>query len=349
MKIAVVSLKFSPGHTEHLCAYYQMFLDMGHEVTLYIAPEYKKFISDLDNVVYINGFKTILADNPDLVFTYNAAIENMLFARYCKKKNVRFVYMLHEPNQKLSDLIVEKKSALKMLGAEVTNSITCHYSDKVLLGSNEGMKEYKARMQIFNKNYALFPLIFRDEYDDKVRYTREYFSFIGGFSAAHACDEFIKFVKYALQNELSIKFLIATRNHIPNILDDGIIKEGMRKGQIVVQEGRPMTESEINGFYRESICVWNAYNRSTQSGVLPNALMQGAPLLVNSKGAAKEVLHDGVESCFVSIPHDNVEIAEKYQYIKAHLEEMSQAARNLFLKQYYYKSNEKLADQIILH
>ena len=77
--------------------------------------------------------------------------------------------------------------------------------------------------------------------------------------------------------------------------------------------------------------------------------MQGAPLLVNSRGAAKEVLHDGIESCFVSIPHDNVEIAEKYQYIKTHLHEMSEAARALFLKRYYYKSNEILADQIILH
>ena len=325
-----------------------MFLDMGHEVTLYIAPGYKNFVSEVDNVIYINGYQDILANNPDLVFTYNAAIENMFFARLCKKKNIRFIYMLHEPNQKLSDLIAEKKSAFKMLGAEVTNSITCYYSNKVLLGSNEGLKEYKARMQLFNRNYAFFPLIFRDEFDDKVRYEREYFSYIGSFSASHACNEFIAFVKYALQNELSIKFLIATRNNIQNILDDTIIRDGMKKGKIVVQEGRPMKESEINGFYRKSICVWNAYNRSTQSGVLPNALMQGTPVLANSKGAAKEVLHDGVECCFVSIPHDNVEITEKYRYIKTHLQEMSQAARNLFLKQYYYKSNEELADQIIL-
>lgn len=349
MKIAIVSLKFSPGHTEHLCAYYQMFTDMGHNVTLYITPEYKKLISDIDNVIYVDNFKAILTEKLDLVFIYNAAIDNIFFARLCKKKNIRFVYMLHEPNQKLSDLFIEKKSAYKMLGAEITNSITCYYSDKVLLGSHEGIRAYEARMKIFNKNYALFPLIFRDEYDEKLSCTREYFSFIGGFSAAHACDEFIEFVKYGLQKGLNIKFLIATRNHIQNVLGDKIIQDGIQKGQIVVQEGRSMTESEINGFYRKSICVWNAYNRSTQSGVLPNALMQGTPLLVNLKGAAKEVIHAGVEGCFVSIPHDNAEIAEKYQYIKTHLQKMSQAARNLFLKQYYYKGNEKLADQVILH
>lgn len=109
-------------------------------------------------------------------------------------------------------------------------------------------------------------------------------------------------MKYALLQDKNIRFMIATRSSISSLLKEEIFVDAIRKGRIVIHEGRPMTENEINKYYRQSICVWNAYNRSTQSGVLPNALMQGTPVIVNSRGVAKEVISDGVEGCFITMP-----------------------------------------------
>lgn len=349
MKIALVSLKFSPGHVEHLCAFYHMFDEMGHDVTLYVDSNYRNFITGIKNIHFIVDKMAIFSRKPDIVFIYNAAIANMSLTRYGHKQGVRIVYLLHEPNQKVSDLILEGKSVIKMLGAEVINSITCFYSNKVLLASKQGMKEYEARMLKFNKNHDLFPLIFCDEYCQRKNLKREYFSFIGSFSSAHAGMEFISFMKYALSHNSDIKFMVATRSSISYFLKEGIFEDAIRKGRMVIHEGRPMTEDEINKYYRQSICVWNAYNRSTQSGVLPNALMQGTPVIVNSRGVAKEVISDGVEGCFITMPQKNEEILEKFKFIKEHLEQMSDAARKLFLREYFYKTKKNLAEKVILH
>ena len=48
-----------------------------------------------------------------------------------------------------------------------------------------------------------------------------------------------------------------------------------------------MTTEEINGFYLQSICVWNAYTRSTQSGVFASSLMMGTPVIANENGISK--------------------------------------------------------------
>ena len=99
-----------------------------------------------------------------------------------------------------------------------------------------------------------------------------------------------------------------------------------------------MTTKEINRHYREAICVWNAYISSTQSGVLPNALMQGAPVIVRDRGVAEEVIQDKVEGCYISIPHNNDEILAAYQYIQMNLSEFVSNARKCFLKNYMYSA-----------
>jgi glycosyltransferase involved in cell wall biosynthesis len=347
MKIVIVSCKFSPGHTEHLCSFYNLFSEMGHDVVLCVDPMYKEALSGMEDVVFSKDQASVFSEKPDLVFVYNAAIANIKLAYYCKKRGIPFFYVLHEPNLSFKSLVLEKQKAPKMFAAGVVNSLTCLLSYKVLLASREGLGEYEKRMKCFNRNYDYFPLIFRDRYDFSKDYKREYFSFIGGFSPAHASKEFLQFVEYALKHRLHIKFLIATRHDIGTKLKVPTLEKGIRMGQIMVQYGRPLTEDEINGYYRRSICVWNAYNRSTQSGVLSNALMQGAPVIVNRSGVAKEFVHDGREGCYIPMPHDNEKIARKYDYILAHLKEMSQAARNSFRINSFYQNKKELAQRVI--
>ena len=186
-----------------------------------------------------------------------------------------------------------------------------------------------------NKNYAVFPLIFCDDFDEERRIERKYFSFIGGFTVMRGCNEFLDFIKYSVTNNLGIKFCIATRNNVD--INDPVLKTALSDGTLSVFAGKPMTTDEINLHYREAICAWNAYKSSTQSGVLPNALMQGAPVLVTDRGDSADIVTEKKEGCFISLPLQNEEIETAYNYIANHVDDMSSAARSAFHKKYEYR------------
>lgn len=258
------------------------------------------------------------------------------------------MYVLHEPRDSVKALMAEGRDIVKTIGANLVNSLICRRVTKVLLASETGKANYQRYMRRCNSNYAVFPLMFLDEYEADKEYSRLYFSFIGGFTDVHACGKFLDFMEYALSETDDVKFLIATKTDVSAYLKNDILQESIKNGRLVVQAGRPMTTNEINGFYRQSICVWNAYNRSTQSGVLPNALLQGTPVIVNTNGAAKEIMDDRSVGCFIDVNPDNKQILDCYRYIQDHLEEMEQNARKLFLSEYCYSSYLDLAKEVIL-
>ena len=197
-----------------------------------------------------------------------------------------------------------------------------------------------------NKNYAVFPLVFCDDYDASLNAERKYFSFIGGFTESRACSAYLEFIKYSIEKNLGIKFCIATRNSIDGYLSDPIIHQALCDGTLTVQSGKPMTTEEINLHYREAVCAWNAYKISTQSGVLPNAMMQGAPVLVTDRGDSGNIVTEKKEGCFISLPLKNEEIEAVYNYIAAHVAEMSKAARSTFQKNYEYKVHLEKAKEV---
>lgn len=348
MKVAVVSLNFSPGHIAHLRAYKELFLAITDEVTLFLAPNYEQFIGVEKGITYTENIHIIINYQPDVVFIYNISTSNIALVEACKKIGIKTVYVLHEPKGSIKELMAEGKDIIKTIGANVVNSVICRRVDKVLLASESGKNNYERYMRNCNRNYSVFPLIFVDEFDANKEYKREYFSFIGGFTEAHACNEFLEFMEFGLSETEDIRFLIATKMDVSEYLKKDIIKKSICDGRLIVQDGRPMTAEEINGFYRRSICVWNAYNRSTQSGVLPNALMQGAPVIVNENGAAKEIMDDRSVGCFIDMPPDNKQIMDCYRYVEDHLEEMEQNTRKLFLSKYCYSRYLDLAKDVIL-
>lgn len=348
MKVAVVSLKFSPGHMTHLRAYRELFKNLADDVCLFIHPEYKKFMGDEENIIFTDDVNEIVKYKPDLVYIYNISTQNVSLLKKCEKQGIKTRYVLHEPQGSLKELKEEGHNIVKTIGAWTVNANICRHCDKVILASETGRKNYERYMIKDNKSYSVFPLIFCDEYEPDKTYGREYFAFIGGFMEVHGSKEFMKFVEYALKRDKDIKFLIATRVNVDEYLTSDVIKEAVQTGRLKIQAGRPMTTEEINGFYRQSICVWNAYNRSTQSGVLPNALMQGAPVIVNNNGAAKEVMKDKTAGCFINMPPNNEQVYQSYLYIKDHLADMEASAREIFLQKYFYMSQLELARKVIL-
>lgn len=332
----------------HLRAYRALLDEAGQQVCLFLHPDYREMMGEMEDTCYTAEVGEILAFSPELVLIYNISLQNLPLLRACRRRGIRSVYVLHEPRGSFRDLCAEGRDAARALGAWAVNDLLCRLSDQVLLASASGVRSYERHMRGVNGCYDLFPLIFCDEYDSQREFERRYFSFIGTFVAPHGGAQFLSFVRYALARDPQIRFLIATRSEMGPWLREEVFQSAMREGRLVVQAGRPMTSEEINGFYRQSICVWNAYSKSTQSGVLPNALMQGAPVLVNRNGAAREVVRNRREGCFVRYPADNEQVMGAYHYICRHLGRMQESAREAFLEKYWYRSQLQRARRVIL-
>ena len=334
MKAAVVSLRFAPGHIAHLRAYYKLFSALGCDVRLFLNSGYKPFISGIDGVEYVETTDAIMNWHPDRVLSYNIANENIRLAKKCRAANVPFFYVLHEPWDSIRELLTLRQRIPRRIAANIVNYLTSHYAHKVILASENGKQKYTQYMKRCNSNYAVFPLIFCDDYDEMLEAKRQYFSYIGGFTVMRGRGEFLDFIKYSIEKKLDYKFCIASRNHVD--VSSPILQKAIREGILVVFDGKPMSSEEINLHYREAICSWNAYKSSTQSGVLPNALMQGSPVLVTNRGDSADIVTDKKQGCFISLPHNNEEIKEAFEYIRDHLDTMSQAARESFKTRYEY-------------
>lgn len=338
MKVAIVSLRFAPGHIAHLRAYYALFELLGCETKFFLDKKYDSFLKDNKSVVLINNLHSILAFKPDILISYNIANENIRLFKLCRKLGIKCFYVLHEPWDSMKELLAHRSRVPRRIAANIVNYLTCKNAYKVILASNNGVLKYERFMKNCNTNYAVFPLIFCDDYDDSIVIKREYFSFIGGFTETRGRTGFLDFVEYAISKHLNIKFVIASRDNVSSSLKSATLRKAIIDGNLLIYEGRPMTGDEINLHYRKSICIWNAYNNSTQSSVLSNALMQGSPVIVSKRGVAEDIITHKKEGCFVSIPHDNQEILKSYMYILENINDFENNARNTFLNKCYYKN-----------
>lgn len=339
MRFAVVSLRFAPGHIAHLRAYQCLFSDLGCNVHLFLDEGYKQFLNNTYNITYINNINEIISWNPDAVLSYNISSNNITLAKKCKRNRIKFYYILHEPWDTLKELISLGKRMPRRIVANVVNYLTAHYSYKVVLASENGKQKYLKHMKGCNLNYSVFPLIFCDDYDKSCNIKRTFFSFIGGFTVMRGCLDFLNFVKFSIETGLNIHFCIATRSNIATHLNSPLLRQAINEHFLTIFAGSPMTTEEINQHYRESICTWNAYKSSTQSGVLPNALMQGTPVLITNRGDSKNIVEEKREACFVSPTPSNDEIRKAFDYIQAHIVEMSEAARQTFLNTFDYSKH----------
>ena len=293
---------------------------------------------------FADALEKILAWGPDKVFSYNIANSNVNLAKNCKRKGIPFFYVLHEPWDSIKELLSLRQRAPRRVAANVVNYLTAHYAHKVILASENGKNKYLKYMKGCNKNYAVFPLIFCDDYDIGLSVERKFFSFIGGFTVMRGCNEYLSFIKYSIEKQKGFKFCIATRSNVD--ITDPALTKAVQDGTLTIYAGKPMTSDEINLHYREAICSWNAYKSSTQSGVLPNALMQGSPVLVTDRGDSSDIVTEKQEGCFISLPHNNEEIEKAFEYILAHVDEMSQTARKTFHADYEYKVHVEKAREV---
>ena len=332
MEALIVSLSPNIGHLSHVLAYYELLSRIGYNCSLLLNERVTDYVPK-----NLKQVKSPDAANPyDIVILYSPSPKNLLVSlKAHKNKNTKLLYVFHEPIQSFSELRAAGFSFTYLVRLWIINIISrllVKCSDIILLPSKKALDIYKHNRTYHNDNYHYFPLIFDDEreLESSVR-ERSYFSYIGTVAADHSFNEYLDFVAWAIEeNRLpDFHFLIATKSDfdVPPIL-----KESPR---VVIKKGRPLTNKEINDCYASSFVVWNAYTRTTQSGVLAKCFMFGTPAIVLKRNLSEftndrqEVYAIDDNTSYYEIENSVLEILKNYSHY-------SNAARNRFEQVYHY-------------
>ncbi len=342
----IVSLKFRAAHISHLVASYRQMEELGYKCYCYIHPDAISFLSE--DIDYITDLSQIYNINVAIFwFPALANIKAMFKIKYGYKAKIIYVY--HEP--------VESFVSYLKVGNSIwwTTKFYCKYwislifvilANKIILPSQKAINLYKKNAtRWINHNYSYLPLIYNDEWIDKTKLNRVYFSYIGGISYDHAFDKYIDFIynAYKKKDLPEVKYLIATWQAIPY---DKRIIEMKNAGILKTQSGRPMTNEEINSYYASSFLIWNAYHRSTQSGVLAKAFMFGTPGLVMRYNLS-EFVKDGREVIAVNSNSDYNELLCAVKSVIENFFNYSKNSRINFKKNYLYIAHNSKMQQII--
>jgi glycosyltransferase involved in cell wall biosynthesis len=351
MNILIISLNFNPGHFSHLIANYKLFEDCGLTPYLYI----NKALNHMDkgnkfNKINNQGELRKLKKISIAIFWFPSLrniIEIIRLRIFFKSK---IIYIYHEPFDSIKSYYKAGfgfKRIIEIYLINLVNIPVILFSHIIVLPSVAALSLYQKKYTFLNKNYSLIPLLFDDESDFSLEESpKKFISYIGTIAPDHAFDSFVGFVNSAINNNWfpHMNFLIATKSKIPD-KERRMLEPYLKSGKVVISEDHPMTNEEINHYYRKSLVVWNAYNRSMQSGVLPKAYMFGAAVIVLSRNA-NEFIKDHKTGIIIHDNNDVDEIKNAVEQIYSKKDFFFQNCRKMFLSTFYYKN--KIDDYLSL-
>ena len=340
----IVSLNFNPGHVSHMIASYKQCEDLGYKSILYVNPKFDSFLPKEFDRVFLGEKLPERVDVCFFLFPSEKNIGKILHLKFkCKSK---CVYIFHEPSDHYS---VYRKAGFtrlqlfKYMIIDLINAITVRLCYAILLPSQKALSLYDNNGLYKNKNRYYIPLMYDDELDSvqDLETDKTYFSYIGTIANDHSFNEFLSFVKECIKrgDAPNIRFMVATRS---NLTIDDSLQKCIDSGRLSIIEGHPLTNEEINSCYKKSFAIWNAYARTTQSGVLAKSMMFGTAALVLKQNVSEFVVpSQNVECILDNRSYD--EILNAIVKIRAHVDTYANNCRKAFLENFYYtKYNEEI-------
>ncbi len=347
--VAIVSLRFNPAFIQHLIAFAKSLREIGFEPQFHLDRDYQRF-SELTQAAPITlpGDTSFSMSWSHAIFL-NASAENRDLAFMLKRSGVKILYVYHEPWH-MSPSYLWSEGIIDTAKAFVAHRLTVpvlKLADTVILQSQFGVRMYQEADVRYNRRYVNFPQIYDDDAPGDILnrlQEKKYFSYIGNLSRVHGFDQYLAAMRDMLRRGKGVRFLIASRHPLPgHVLKNPILRANLDR--VEIRCGRPLTNEEINRCYAESLCVWNVYRRSTQSGVLPKAFMFGTPVLASRIGSFPEYVQDGSNGKFVT--HDPRCIAKAIDELREGISRYAAGCRESFLQSFFYQSKLRELSQIL--
>ena len=339
----IISLNFHPGHVSHMVASYRQMAELGYGPAFCVAEGFVPYLPSGSNVIVYG--KDVMPKTDVAIFVFPSQ-KNLLLIRKLKRQGAKIIYIFHEPLAPMKEYRkagFSYKYLAKLWVINRISSLTVKWSDAVLVPSKKAEEFYHANPLYKNENVHYLPLLYDDERTTQLaERKREYFGYIGTVAADHSFIEYLQFVEKAIaENQLSqLKFLIATKSEfeVPQVLAES--------SRVVIQKGRPLSDAEINERYASTFVVWNAYARTTQSGVLAKSFMFGTPAIV-LKTNLSEFTVDGQEVAAIDDNTSFEEIEKAVLRITRDFDHYSSAARKRFEKTFFYRQYNETFSKIL--
>lgn len=342
-KALIISLSPNIGHLSHVVAYYKLFEEIGFKSVAYVLPSSVSFLpTELDVITQVDNYNEYY-----VAIMYSPCKINLKeVIRIKLNSTCKLIYVYHEPlgsKKSFRDAGVSWLKTQKIFLMDKANWFLVKMADHVILSSKTALNHYENGVYVrLNRHYTCISLIFNDENDTKSKNAnRRFFSYIGTIAADHSYNEFLNFVKWAIDNNKleGIGFLIATKSVI---VRNNEMDSMLSSGRLTVVDGRPLTNEEINQSYASSYVVWNAYERTTQSGVLAKSFMFGTPAIVLRKNLS-EFTEDGKEVVAIEDNTSFEEIEKAICQITGDFSHYSSYARKRFEDTFYFRRyNEEI-------
>lgn len=342
-KAAVISLKYHPGHYSHLISTYLLCNNLGYDSVLLMAKNLDNF--DI-NDVYKKKNNFIFHDYKDcsvafFLFPSQWNIYEIIKFRIFGKAKV--IYIFHEPIKSYYNFYIAGFSYVKLCKLfliDIINKLTVKLSTHIILPSETSLSAYIDSYTKYNNKYSLIPLFFDDESlnHSNILKKKRYISYIGTIAPDHAFNNFCSFIIFALENGIfeDLIFLIATSSQISVEINNKLNKY-FNSNRLLLIHGAWLSNYEINEFYSQSLIIWNAYDRSNQSGVLPKSFMFSTPVLGNAL-IPNEYIQDRINGIYVKDNSNNIDIFNAINEILSNINSYCLNARNTFIKKFYYKN-----------
>lgn len=348
-KAIIVSLKFHPGHVSHMIACYKQCEELGYSSYYYVDPRFLEFIPDVDpSRVYAYG-KDIPTECHVSLFLFPSS-RNLREMKRFRYHGTKVIYVFHEPVEKYGRYLQVGYSVwyvVKKMLANILYKRMVSIANAIILPSEKSMKMYDDNKGYKNTHRYYVPLMFDDETKgtDLLVTKRKYFSYIGTIAIDHSYHECLEFMLWSIENGMlpSIKFLIATKNEVERT--DRLMK-AINSRRLVVIDGKPMKNEEINQYYAESYAIWNAYARTNQSGVLPKAFMCGSSAVILEENSS-EFVENTKNVYTLSNNADKPGLVAAVEDIVNNFNMYSQNCRNTFLRKFYYRQYNQQLKEII--
>lgn len=301
MNVCIFSGIYNASHNSFIFTMCNLFNELGYDTFALIKQQYKDSLTDYESnnyvIKYIEQYN--FKEKIDILYIINQSnIDNKIIKQLRKiNKNIKVCFACHEPwngwKNTLKNFIKKKESTKATIKLIIKYLLLRHELkriDYVFLFSKAGKKRFDSYFKKYVKKTYLVTLPFTDENNNK-KLKKEYFSFIGSIANAHNFDGYLETVKYVSQKNKNIKFMIATKDVIP----ESKLKQVqflIDNKRLTIHSGHVMSNNEINQYYDMSIAIWLFYNTSVQSGVLCKAFMFGSPVIASNIGSFKEFVID---------------------------------------------------------
>jgi glycosyltransferase involved in cell wall biosynthesis len=345
MQAVLASHRFNPGHLSHLLANARLLGEGGFAVLMRWHPRFSAMAEASSHATVTLAQVLALKEGDVYVLWFPSlgGLLDLLLLRLAGRR-VHVVYVFHEPftsyrsyrNGGFSRVKATKVYLIHLISAAIVR-----LSNTVILPSHNALAAFEHRYAARKASSIVLPLMFDDESTGNVppRTDRRFVSYIGTIAEDHAFDRFVDFAQTALSQGRpdGLCFQIATRS----LLDDDTrtrLAPFIASGRMKVQEGRPLTNDEINAAFCTSLVVWNAYKRSMQSGVLPKAYMFGTPVLVSEHNTS-EFFEPGRHGMLVSGCCEPHELESAVAAIRQNFDRISAACREAFLTHFHYRAS----------